>query len=96
MDVHVVQGRYWESPHFFKEFELYLEIYAPRKWSDALIQENHLQPGSEKMGVSADTPGWFKPERKMELFIDDPANPQGVELYRDPTNGRLLLHVLQL
>jgi hypothetical protein len=96
MDVHVVQGRYWESPHFTKEFELYLEIYAPRNWTDALIRQNHLQPGSEKMNVFVDAPEWFKPEGKMEQFIDEPGGFQGVELYRDTTSGHLLLHALQL
>ena len=96
MDVHVVQGQYWESPHFTKEFELYLEVYAPKYWRDAVIRENELQRADEKIDIPGDAPGWFRPDGAMRLLIAKPGNAADVELFVDTASGHLLIHAVQL
>jgi len=96
MDVHVVQGRYWESPHWSKEFELYIEIYAPKDWRERLIKGNNLQRAKEQREAPADAPGWFRPDGKMELLMAKPGSAADIELYMDTTSGHLLLHAVQL
>jgi hypothetical protein len=96
IDVHVAQGQYWESPHWTKEYEMYLEIFAPPYWAEELIRQNKLvrdKADYEHSSFIQGTPQWFKPNGNFELYSGSDGS---ILLYWDRKEGHLLIYVIQL
>jgi hypothetical protein len=96
IDVHVAQGQYWESAHWSKEYELYLEVFAPSYWAEELIRQHGLVPDKAKYDLSGSIsrpPQWFRPNGQFELYS---ANSGSTLLYWDQKEGHLLIYEIRL
>src|SRR5688500_8435827 len=60
-EINVVNGSYWQSAHFTKEYILFLEIKANDYWIKQFIKENKLVPANDKWAQPNKTPSWFVP-----------------------------------
>jgi hypothetical protein len=96
IDVHVAQGQYWQSAHWSKEYEIYLEIFAPPYWAEELIRQNELVLDGRTYDHSSsiqETPQWFRPDGQFELYG---GRGGSTLLYWDRKNGHLLFYEIQL
>jgi hypothetical protein len=69
-ELKLLNGKYWESPHFTKEYTMYLELQAPKSWVDLFIALNKLALSKESGFVQlSDAPSWFKPTQSQIAFV---------------------------
>lgn len=90
--VQPVNGDYWESPHWTKEYILFLEIKASRKWINEYLVENQITDTSEEFSIPQDAPDWFKPDSTFVMF----GNGFTSTYYVDSKNNRLFIYEIQL
>jgi hypothetical protein len=93
-DIQVIHAQYWESAHWTKEYELYLELTASPAWRDALIEQNHLRRDSTYT-LPGDKPKWFTATAHDKIWKFSAGDPQSVIL-EDTVSGRLLIYDIQL
>jgi len=62
----VLHGQYWSTPHFFKEYELYMEIEAP--WVKDFITYNQVPSGTRPIKTPANAPKWFSPPENFPVW----------------------------
>lgn len=67
-DIEVLNGQYWQSAHWTKEYILYLKIKPTYTWWNEFVKQNHLQVDKEKWTKPADSPNWFLPGNKFEVY----------------------------
>jgi hypothetical protein len=77
-DIKLLHAKYWQSPHWTKEYILYMELIAPLKWRTEFIEQNHLIRDSSSWSQPSDAPNWFKP----------PANYIGLKLNQSEESSR--------
>jgi hypothetical protein len=93
-DIQVIHAQYWESAHWTKKYELYLELTASPAWRAAFIAQNHLRKDSAYT-LPADKPNWFTATARVKIWKLTAGDPQSVIL-EDTVSGRLLIYDIQL
>ena len=94
-EINVLNGSYWQSAHFTKEYILFLEIKAEDYWIKQFIKENKLVPANDKWVKPNNTPSWFVPthsSRQWEL----PDQQTDSRYFEDTITGRFFLYEIQL
>ena len=95
-DLTILNGKYWQSSHWTKEYILYLRFKPTESWWIEFIKQNHLQPTTQKWGEPpSDLPEWFRPRDNSEMFrlTDD---IYGSRYFRDKTTGECYIYEMQL
>jgi hypothetical protein len=93
-DVKVLNAKYWQSPHWTKEYILYMELTAPSKWRKEFIKENHLTLDSNEWMPPSDIPHWFLPTTnylQWKLYQSDESS-----IFEDTVTGKMFLYEIQL
>jgi len=54
-------GEFYQSPHFFLEYEVYLKFRTTKEWWNEFIELNNLQIDNDSWSKRTDAPEWFKP-----------------------------------
>src|SRR5579872_4668851 len=67
-DVRPLHAQYWQSPHWSKEYILYIELQASVTWKDQFIKQNGLVMSSKDIELPADAPVWFKLGKNYKLW----------------------------
>jgi hypothetical protein len=94
-EIKVLNGKYWQSGHFTKEYIMYLELKAPKDWIKEFIVQNKLKQISETVALPLDAPAWFKPTATFQGW--EPTDfSQGSTYYIDSANGHLMIYEIQL
>ena len=94
-DVKILNGQYWQSGHWTKEYILYLRIKPTDKWWDEFVKQNQLQIDNEKLSKPSDSPTWFQLTDKIEIY--KPADDSNHSRYfRDKVTGECYLYEIQL
>ena len=83
-DMKVLNGEYWSSAHWSKEYTLYLELRFPRA-KDFIMGRNFTR--AEQWSALQDAPEWFDPSENYELWIGS----LGSRYYLHPTKGHLYI-----
>lgn len=69
-NIEVINGQYFQSPHFTLEYELYLEFNTTSQWWEEFVQDNdlteHQQMTNNDSHVSK--PEWFSPTDSFSIF----------------------------
>src|SRR5689334_17069117 len=60
-DLKVLKAQYWQSPHWTKEYVLYLKMKPTIKWWNEYVNGNHLSVDSTIWLAPSDAPVWFQP-----------------------------------
>ncbi len=81
-DMAVINGEYWSSAHWSKEYTLYLELRFPRA-KDFIMGRNFKRV--EPWHALQDAPEWFDPSAKYELW----EGQLGSHYYLHTTKGHL-------
>ena len=91
-----VHGKYWQSSHWSKEYEVYLEIKAPKTWREEFVKQNHLNSLNDTAQIiDENKPDWFKPTSRCKIYEPSQFN-QGSIYYEDTVAGVIFLHEVQL
>lgn len=88
-NVKVLNGQYWASAHWSKEYILYLEMIAPADWINGLKDENNLKAfkGTDT-APGDDQPAWFKPGSWYKVYSPN-GNNSSIKLYEDSSSGHI-------
>lgn len=88
--VKVINGQYWQSAHWTKEYIMYMELVAPLDWAGEFIRMNYLTESNSAHSLPDDAPEWFNPTPNFEVFVSDAAGHESI-FYLNPKNGRMLI-----
>jgi hypothetical protein len=95
-EVRLIQGKYWQSSHWSKEYVMYLKLQAPTSWRTEFIKQNHLVYLKDtSIAPEPDIPDWFRPTNKYRVYLPSGFN-QGSVYYEDTATGIMYLHEVQL
>ena len=89
-DTEVLNGQYWSSPHFTKEYVMYLELRT--SWAKGFASENGLSKAAENWKLPDDIPGWFTPPETYDVW----SGSQGSLYFIDPQTGHMFMYEVQL
>jgi len=89
-ETEVLNGQYWSSSHFTKEYILYMEIKA--FWIKDFAPENRLQRADSERDFPNDAPNWFKPPNDYEVWKGD----QGSRYFINSATGHMFMYEIQL
>ncbi|MGB3592461.1 MAG: hypothetical protein WBA16_12315 [Nonlabens sp.] len=68
-EVRVINGEFYQSPHFTLEYELFLEFMVKKTWWESLVATNQLiHTAFQFLPESIDAPAWFTPDGTFELY----------------------------
>lgn len=93
-DVQVIKAQYWESSHWTKEYEMYMELKTSPLWRSEFIRQNSLKRDTVYT-LPDDTPSWFKPGPSDRIWQPSGFS-QGSVYFEDSLSGRLLIYEIQL
>ena len=88
----VLNGQYWSSPHFTKEYIMYLELIGPKKLIQRFPNDNRLTISDKKVSLPKDAPSWFQPPKDYEIWL----GKQGSLYFINPTTGHAFFYEVQL
>lgn len=83
-DMRVLNGEYWASAHWTKEYSLFMELEFPRA-KDFVMGQRFKR--SEQWREMAGAPDWFTPPDHYEVW----EGGQGSLYYLDPKKGHLYM-----
>ena len=94
--IKILKGQYWQSAHWTKEYEVYLEIQTSPQWVAAFVKLNDLKiTTSEVTRLPDDSPDWFKPRTGLKVY--EPSDfSQGSIYFVDEKTGYMLFYEIQL
>lgn len=94
-DVKVLNGQYWQSGHWTREYILYLRIKPTDNWWSEFVKQNQLQIGNEDWIKSSDTPAWFHLPDNVEIYKQtDDFNDS--RYFKDKVTGECYIYEIQL
>src|SRR5258708_32555193 len=67
-DIEVVNGIYWQSGHWTREYIVYLKLKPTHKWWNSFMKQNQLQLVKGDWTKPSDSPDWFQPTGKFEIY----------------------------
>lgn len=92
-DVEVLNGKYWQSAHFTKEYIVFLQLKSNKAWWDKFLQENKLTISTSKYAIPANTPSWFKPS---STYVQYKGVSNDCYYFRDELTGINFIYEKQL
>ena len=94
-DIIVLKGKYWQSGHFTKEYEMYLKLKASNSWIKQFVTQNKLRFVANEPNYPSDAPDWFKPLSSFKVWEPSGFN-QGSVIYVDYITGPMFIYEIQL
>ncbi len=69
-ELKVINGKYYQSPHFSLEYEVYLEVACNERWWKEFVHQNGLKPDTMRLQMPLDSgfPDWFKPDKSFIVY----------------------------
>ena len=96
-NVKLIQGEYWQSGHFTKEYIMYLEILPKKIWWNEFVKQNNLIIDTVKdKYLKEREPDWFKPSGNSIKYKTDSGFDQGSRYYIEPKTGICFFYEIQL
>jgi hypothetical protein len=94
-EIKIINGKYWQSAHFTREYEVYLEMVTSPIWLKEFIKQNNLKTQSaQTLNLQYDAPSWFNPKLGLKAYVPSGFN-QG-SIYFDLKIGYVLFYEVQL
>lgn len=67
-EVKVLNGSYWQSSHFTKEYIMFLELEATDEWRKLMRENNKFVLAEDDWEKPSDAPVWFTPARSLQKW----------------------------
>lgn len=88
-DVQILHTDYWESPHWTKEYLLYMELQTTATWRREFVQQNKLKYDSTANFPINSMPKWFSPTANFKTLV----KPKSNSIYSiDTVNNRIFIY----
>lgn len=89
-EIELIEGEYYQSPHFTLEYELFLKFKSDKKWFEEFVEYNRLEIDTIGNDWKAWTelPKWFNPDQNFLIYAKDQSNEFERSRYlRHPETG---------
>jgi|SRR5690606_37983998 len=92
-NIEVINGQYFQSPHFTLEYELYLEFKTTPQWWEQFVQKNNLTHHQQftVSGYHLSKPEWFSPTDSFSIFSKNNNFDRSL-YYFDKSSGRCFVY----
>jgi hypothetical protein len=95
-DLELLNGQYWGSSHWSKEYKMYLKFKPTNIWWDEFLKQNSISKDNGNWTVPSDAPFWFKPSDNSVRFRGSSDFDQGSRFFRDSISGICYIYEIQL
>jgi hypothetical protein len=95
-DIGLINGQYWQSSHWTKEYIMYLKIKPTDQWLDSFLKQNQLVIDKRNWTKPDDAPSWFKPSDNSVRYSDGKDFDQGTRYICDSTYRICYIYEIQL
>jgi hypothetical protein len=92
----LMNGQYWQSPHFTREYIMYLKFKPTKEWWDEYIEYNSISLDKNKWTIPDDSPTWFKPSESSLRYWRTDDFDQGSRYFCDTTTRICYIYEIQL
>jgi hypothetical protein len=80
-DIEVLNGQYWQSGHWTREYILYLQIKPTDRWWNEFVKQNQLQIDKENWTKPSDSPGWFQLRDNIDVYKQYPPDQLRIQRF---------------
>ena len=94
-EIKLIEGQYYQSPHFSLEYELFLKFKSDKKWFDEFVKYNKLEIDTVKNDWTQWTtlPKWFKPDQNYLIYTKDQNNEfERSRYFINPNDGMCYIY----
>ena len=95
-DLKLLNGQYWQSAHWTKEYIMYLELKPSDKWWSDFLEQNYISVDNGDWTIPDDAPTWFKPSENSIRYGGDSDFDQGSRYFKDTLTGVCYIYEIQL
>ncbi len=95
-DIELLNGEYWQSAHWTREYIMFLKFRPTEKWWQKFIEQNHLQEDSDSWSKPNDAPSWFNPTDQMIMYSSGDDFDQGSRYFIDTLTKESYIYEIQL
>ena len=91
-DLKLLNAQYWQSPHWTKEYIIYLKLKTTTEWWNQYIKENRMTIDTISWTKPSDAPNWFQPSNNCIKYNLSPSTGY----FRDTINDDSYIYEMQL
>ena len=95
-EIKLLNGQYWQSSHWTKEYIVYLKFNATDKWWNDFLKENSISKDKENWTIPNDAPKWFNPHKNYIRYGGGDDFDQGSRYFQDTISGAYYVYEIQL
>ena len=95
-DFELINGQYWQSAHWTKEYILYLKFKPTEEWWTEFLKQNYISADKDEWTMPSDAPTWFKPTANSVRYGGGDDFHQGSRYFRDTITGICYIYEIQL
>ena len=95
-DLELLNGQYWQSSHWTREYIMYLKFKPSDKWWNEFIQQNQISIDKGDWIMPGDVPTWFNPSENSIRFGGNSNFDQGSRYFKDTLTGVCYIYEIQL
>lgn len=95
-DLELLNGQYWQSAHWTKEYIMYLKFKPTNIWWDEFLNQNLISVDKDNWTIPSDAPTWFKPSENSVRYGGGDDFDQGSRYFRDTKTGICYIYEIQL
>lgn len=92
----ILNGQYWQSAHWTKEYILYLKLKPTEIWWNELLKQNQLIIDKGDWTKPNDSPNWFNPPNNSIIYKRKDDFDQGSRYLEDTLNNEFYIYEIQL
>ena len=96
VDLELLNGQYWQSPHWTKEYIMYLKFKPTNNWWNEFLKQNSISKDKGNWTFPSDAPIWFKPSDNSIRYRGAADFDQGSRFFRDSLSGLCYIYEIQL
>jgi hypothetical protein len=95
-DIELIDGQYWQSSHWTKEYIMYLKFKPTKVWWDEFLKQNSISADKDGWTIPSDAPTWFKPSDNSVRYGGGDDFDQGSRYFIDTTTSICYIYEIQL
>ncbi len=92
----IINGQYWQSSHYSREYIMYLEFKPSENWWNEFLKQNNISNDKRDWKLPTDAPTWFKPSENVVRFGGNNDFEQGSRYFKDTLTGVCYIYEIQL
>ena len=95
-DIKILNGHYWQSPHWSREYIMYLKLKPTEEWWEKFIDVNHLTVNQSQWSQPNGAPAWFNPSDNSIKYGGGLEFDQGSRYFIDTLTRECYIYEIQL